>query len=223
MANIYKINKENNNNYKDNNDNNKGLKIFIIIILNIILIIFILSYLFLLIIFNKDNKNKVSNKEVEDYISNFSIEKLENNINYLSYKSIEYDIDNKIDITYDIKDINNLYYYLEINDNLISKLYIDKDNNINLINLDEYKELNNIEIYNQLKIEINTLIKDIFYYQNKVDLIKDHYFNISNNYLYIIDNINNNDFIKINKYGLIEEINIKNKVNLLATYKYINI
>lgn len=223
MANINKINKENNTNNKfKDNDNNKVIKIFIII-LNILLIIFILSYLFLLILFNKDNKNNVSNKEVEDYISNFSPEKLENNINYLSYKSSVYDINNEIDITYDLMDINNLYYCLEINDNLISKLYIDKDNKINLINLDEYKELNNIEIYNQLKIEINTLIKDILYYQNKIYLLKEHYFDISNNYLYIVDNINNNNFIKINKYGLIEEITIKNKINLIATYKYINI
>ena len=139
MANINKINKENktNNNYKDN-DNNKVIKIFIII-LNIILIIFILSYLFLLILFNKDNKNKASNKEVEDYISNFSPEKLENNINYLSYKSSEYDTNNTIDITHDIREINNLYYaglicvdYYREQTDLILKTLIETNINMNI-------------------------------------------------------------------------------------------
>ncbi len=186
----------------------------------IILLLIFFSIMFTLIYLEKPINNK--NKEIEDYISNFNKDKLVNNINYLEYETKEYDENKDITITnlkYDLVDQNNLYYELIINEEVISKLYLDElTNSYIYLNLDDNLDIN--EIYLILITEINLNINDIFYYENKLSEFDSLNYSLVNEYLYLneLDN-----YMKINKYGLIEELFILDKLDLKVNYKYMNI
>jgi len=186
----------------------------------IILLLIFFSIMFTLIYLEKPINNK--NKEIEDYISNFNKDKLVNNINYLEYETKEYDENKDITITnlkYDLVDQNNLYYELIIDEEVISKLYLDElTNSYIYLNLDDNLDIN--EIYLILITEINLNINDIFYYENKLSEFDSLNYSLVNEYLYLneLDN-----YMKINKYGLIEELFILDKLDLKVNYKYMNI
>ncbi len=186
----------------------------------IFLLLIFFSIMFTLIYLEKPMNNK--NKDIEDYISNFNKDKLVNNINYLEYETKEYDENKDITITnlkYDLVDQNNLYYELIINEEVISKLYLDElTNSYIYLNLDDNLDIN--EIYLILITEINLNINDIFYYENKLSEFDSLNYSLVNEYLYLneLDN-----YMKINKYGLIEELFILDKLDLKVNYKYMNI